>query len=161
MAETRSSHVVAGEKKDVVVSGKTLEKNDGTISVTYRPGPGDKNVTEVFGHKLKAGESTDIPARYADKVRGNPYLQMGGEKSFGDDKPKDEKPEPQEEVTFEQNVARERSAEYLEGRPFFAAPPGDAERVARAQEQARELQAATDDEDKDKDKPRRGRKPNE
>ena len=166
MAETRTTpaHAPAttvGAKQDVVVSGKPMVKDEGTISVTYNPGPGDPKTTEVFGKQVKAGEAVDIPARYADKVRGNPYLSVPGEKTYGDDKPKEQKPEEQEEATFEENLARERSEEYLTGRPQFAAsPPGEAERVARAQEQARELQEAVEDEtDKDKGKPRGGRAP--
>lgn len=155
MADTRAP-VKSGEKQDMVVTGHAM-KDDGNISVTYNPGPGDPDETEVFGQKVYAGESIDIPAKHADKVRGNPYLSMKGEKAEAKSAAKIEE---QPVANFDQNVARERSAEYLEGRTQFAnSQPGEAERVARAQELATELKAAQ--EDADSDRPRRGRPPKE
>lgn len=128
-------------------------KDNGMISVTYNPGPGDPEETEVFGKKVTAGEPFDVPAKHADKVRGNPYLLMKGEKA---PEHKAEEPEEQEPASFEDNVVRERTEEYLQGRTAFAtAPPGEAERVARAQEQAAEMRAAHESDDVDK--PKRGR----
>ena len=67
MAETRTAPpVTTGAKQDVVVSGKPVAKDEGTISVTYNPGPGDPKTTEVFGKQMKAGESVDIPAQPGD-----------------------------------------------------------------------------------------------
>lgn len=155
MAETRAP-VKTGEKQEVVVTGNALAKDDGTISVTYNPGPGDPDETEIFGKKVYAGESVDIPAKHADKVKGNPYLSMKGEKA--DKALTAPEPVEQEVASFDQNVARERSQEYLEGQTYFAnSQPGEAERVARAQQMATELKAAQ--EDANTDKPRRGRPP--
>lgn len=152
MAETRKT----GDKQEVVVTGNAVAKDEGTISVTYNPGPGDPKESEIFGKKVKAGQAVDVPAEYAHKVRGNPYLSMKGEKP--DSKQEAKQPEPQEEASFEDNLARERSEEYLSGRPLFAnTAPGEAERVARAQEAAAELKAAVEDEDKDDKSNRRGR----
>lgn len=151
MAETKT-----GDKQDVVVTGKAVAKDDGTIAVTYNPGPGDPDETEIFGKKVSAGESVDVPAKHADKIKGNPYLSMKGENA--DKKLEQAKPEPIEETSFEENVASERSKEYLEGQTYFAnSQPGEAERVARAQQLAAELKAAQND--ADTDKPRRGRPP--
>ncbi|WP_291869654.1 hypothetical protein [Bradyrhizobium sp.] len=169
MAETRKGPVKPGvtptrppittqssEKQEVVVTGTPVKKDDGTISVTYNPGPGDPKKSEIFGQKVVAGEAVDVPARYADKIAGNPYLSTDGKKDYV--APAAAEPEEIEDVTFDENVARERSREYLEGRTQFAnSPPGEAERIARAQEAAAELKAAQDDEDSDK--PRRGRPP--
>lgn len=156
MAQTHTAPVKAGEKQDVVVAGKPLNTANGTISVTYNPGPGDPRHSEIFGKKVKAGEAVDIPARYADKVAGNPYLSTDGKKEYVP--PAGQEPEEQEEATFEENVARERSKEYLQGRTHFAnSPPGEADRVSRAIQAAAELQDAQDDPDADDDKPRRGR----
>jgi hypothetical protein len=145
-----------GEKQEVVVTGNPLAKDDGTIAVVYNPGPGDPDQTEVFGKKVFAGESVDVPAKHAEKIRGNPYLSVKGEKP--DNKLTAPEPEEQEEATFDDNVARERSAEYLEGQVQFAnSMPGEADRVARAQQMAAELKEAQESDDTDK--PRRGRPP--
>jgi hypothetical protein len=151
-----TEHARNPERQDVVVTGKTLKKDEGTISVTYNPGPGDPKNSEIFGKKVKAGEAVDVPARYADKVAGNPYLSTDGKKDYV--APVADPDDEQEEASFEDNVARERTQEYLEGRRNLPnSPPGEAERVARAQEQAAELRAAAESDDAEK--PRRGRPP--
>ncbi len=154
MAKTRHEPVRTGEKQDVVVTGKPLTDKQGTIKVTYNPGPGDPDETEIFGKKAKKGEAVEVPAKHADKVRGNRHLSLDGEKPFAAEEA-NVKPVEQKEASFEQNLARERSEEYLQDRTLPAAPPGEAERVARAQAAARALQEATESEDKDK--PRTGR----
>lgn len=133
------------------------ESKSDTISATYRPGPGDPDQTEAFGMTFEAGEAVDVPAQHAGKIRGNPYFAVKGEKTYGDDMV-DAESEDQDEASFEDNVVRERSEEYLSGKPMFTtALPGDAERVARAQEAAREMQESAESDDADK--PRRGRPP--
>lgn len=136
-------------------------KKDETISVIYNPGPGDPEETEVFGKKMVAGEAVEVPAKHADKVRGNPTLSLEGETTYGDDKREEAEPEEIEETTFEDNVIRERSKEYLENRTYTNNAPGEAERVARAQQAVAELKAARDSDDADppaKRKPGRPRK---
>jgi hypothetical protein len=141
-------------RKTPVDNPPSGRKADEEIKVTYNPLPGDPDETDAFGRKFKAGEAVKLPARFADKVRGNPSFSVAGEKTHGDERREADEPEEQEPATFEENLARERSAEYLEGQHrYTTAAPGDAERVARAQEQARELQSAVEDEP---DKPRRG-----
>jgi hypothetical protein len=140
--------------QDVVVRGKPVQGDNGTIKVTYNPGPGDPQETEIFGKKVKAGEAADIPAKHAHKIAGNPYLSTEGKKDMAT--PQNE-PAPIEELSFEQELARERSTEYLEGRALPPSPPGEADRLARAMEAAAELKAAVESDDTDK--PRRGRPP--
>lgn len=178
MAETRT------EEQDVIVRGREMPETtpaadpafnpadpvtrktpidnppDGkkdTIQVFYTPGPGDPKHSEIFGKRVKAGEAVEVPAKFAAKVAGNPYLSTENKEYVG---PEVDEPEDDEEITFEEHVARERSKEYLEGRTQFAnSPPGEADRVARAQQAAAELKAAVNDPDADPDKPRRGRPP--
>jgi hypothetical protein len=126
-----------------------------TISVTYNPGPGDPDETEVFGKKVVAGEAVDIDARHAHKVAGNPYLSADGDEKKV---PEEREPEEIEETTFDENVANERAKEYLDNpRQFASLAPGEAERIARAQQAAAELKAAQESDDKDKPKRGRGR----
>lgn len=125
-----------------------------TISVTYRPGPGDPQNVEAYGQYFTADEAVDMPAKHKDKILGNPYFEMKGEKRQD---PRQEKPEEQEVATFEDNLLRERTEEYLENRQYTASAPGEADRVARAQEQVAEMREAQESEDGDK--PRRGRPP--
>lgn len=125
-----------------------------TISVTYRPGPGDPSEVEAYGQYFTADETIDIPAKHKDKILGNPYFEMKGEKK---QEHRQVKPEEQEVATFEDNLLRERTEEYLENRQFTSSAPGDAERVARAQEQVAEMREAQESDDTDK--PRRGRPP--
>lgn len=129
----------------------------GTISVVYKPLPGDPETTEAYGRTFNAGEAVKLPAHMRAKVEGNPsFLVDGKENPLVEELTKE--PEEQEEASFVDNLARERAEEYLGDRPMFTnSSPGDAERVARAQEQARELQEAAND--PDTDKPRRGRPP--
>ncbi len=135
----------------------TSQTDTGPANVTYRPGPGDPQETEAYGKKFKAGESLEVPGQFVDKAKGNPYFDVAGDKAGS--QPEAEEPVEQDEATFEENLARERSKEYLEGRTHFASPPGEADRLARAQEQAAELRAAQEDEnDKDPEKPRGRRK---
>lgn len=139
----------------------TSQTDTEPAEITYRPGPGEPKEIVAYGKTFKAGQSIEVDGRYVDKARGNPSFQIEGEKSFGDDKPKDQEPEQQPEASFEENLARERSEEYLQGRTHFASPPGEADRLARAQEAAAELKAAQDEEDdKDLEKPRGRRKAN-
>jgi hypothetical protein len=140
--------------QDVVVHGKPVQDENGTVKVTYNPGPGDPQETEIFGKKVKAGEAADIPAKHAHKIAGNPYLSTEGKKDMA--APQSE-PEPIEELSFEEELARERSTEYLEGRTLPPSPPGEADRLARAMEAAAELKASVESDDADK--PRRGRPP--
>jgi hypothetical protein len=72
----------------------------------------------VFGKKVVAGEAVEVPAKHADKARGNPTLSVEGETTYGDDKREEAEPEEIEETTFEDNVIREREKEYLEGRTY-------------------------------------------
>jgi hypothetical protein len=143
-----------GPAQDVVVRGKAVQGDNGTIKVTYNPGSGDPQETEIFGKKVKAGEPADIPAKHAHKIAGNPYLSTEGKKDMAT--PQSE-PAPIEELSFEPELARERSVEYLEGQSLPPSPPGEAERLARARETAAELKASVESDDADK--PRRGRPP--
>jgi hypothetical protein len=141
-------------EQDVIVQGKPVQDDQGTVKVTYNPGPGDPQETEIFGKKVKAGEAADIPARHAHKIAGNPYLSTEGKKDMAT--PQNE-PTPIEELSFEEELARERSVEYLEGRALPPQPPGEADRLARAQAAAAELKASVESDDRDT--PRRGRPP--
>jgi hypothetical protein len=141
-----------GPAQDVVVRGKPVQNDTGTVSVTYNPGPGDPEHTEVFGKKVKAGESVDVPAKHADKIAGNPYLSTGGKKDMAT--PSSD-PEPIEELSFEEELARERSTEYLEGQAMPPQPPGEADRLARAIQAAAELKASVESDDTDKPKGKR------
>jgi hypothetical protein len=131
-------------------------KKPETVNVVYNPTPGDPDETEVFGKKMVAGEAVEVPARYADKARGNPTLSVEGETTYGDDKREEAEPEEIEETSFEDNVIREREKEYLEGRTYTNNAPGEAERVARAQQAVAELKAARESDDADKPR-KRGR----
>jgi len=136
-------------------------KKDDTIKVVYNPTPGDPEETEVFGKKMVAGEAVEIPAKHADKARGNPTLSVEGETTYGDDQREAAEPEEIEEPSFEDNVIREREKEYLTGRTYTNNAPGEAERVARAQQAVAELKAARESDDADppaKRKPGRPRK---
>lgn len=161
MAETRSVKPTASADAPQSIARaeavrRFKEENAEPISVTYRPGEGDPEETEVFGVKMKAGKSVEIPGKYREKAMGNPYLQVAGAKSFGDSKAEQEEPEEQEVATFDQNLARERTEEYLSGLPLTTNSPGEADRVARAQEQAAELRAAVESDETDKKPKKRG-----
>lgn len=147
-AQTGVSGPIAGggPAQDVIVQGKPVQNDTGTVSVTYNPGPGDPEHTEVFGKKVKAGESVDVPAKHADKIAGNPYLSTGGKK---DAAPAQAEPAPIEEKSFEEELARERSTEYLEGQAMPPQPPGEADRLARAIQAAAELKASVESDDAD------------
>jgi hypothetical protein len=134
-------------------------KKDDTVKVVYNPTPGDPDETTIFGKKAVAGEAVELPAKYADKARGNPTLSVEGEKTFGDDEREQEEPEEIEEMTFEENVLRERSKEYLEGHTMTSNAPGEAERVARAQQQVAEMRAAQESDDTDKPAKRKPGRP--
>jgi hypothetical protein len=142
-----------GTAQDVVVQGRPMQ-DEGTVKVTYNPGPGDPQESEIFGKKVKAGEAVDVPAKHAHKIAGNPYLSTGGKKDMAT--PQND-PAPIEELSFEEELARERSVEYLEGRALPPQPPGEADRLARAQAAAAELKASVESDDRDT--PRRGRPP--
>lgn len=153
-AQTGVSGPIAGggPAQDVVVRGKPVQNDTGTVSVTYNPGPGDPEHTEVFGKKVKAGESVDVPAKHADKIAGNPYLSTGGKKDMAAPQAK---PEPIEELSFEEELARERSTEYLEGQAMPPQPPGEADRLARAIQAAAELKASVESDDADRPRGKR------
>lgn len=93
---------------------KSQEKAPETISVKYRPLPGDPKKAEVFGQTFVAGESVDLHGKYAAKVRGNPAFEVSGEKSHGDDfaDKRAVEVEEQEDASFEDNVERETKKEY-------------------------------------------------
>ena len=123
-----------------------------TISVTYHPGLSDPHGVSAYGAYFTAGEAVDIAAKFKAKVLGNPHFEMKGEKRFERQQPD---PGQQGSATFEENLLRERSEEYLANRQFTASEPGDAERVARAHEQVAEMRASQESDEKDK--PRRTR----
>lgn len=145
-----------------------------SVAVAYRPGAGDPKTTTAFGRTFRAGEFVEVEAWQAAKARGNPTFEVKGESTFGDDQRKeaDQPPEPQPEVSFEDNVERETAAEFGISDPMFA------ERLRRAREHNAELSgiarieaeagaaeqraavaAADDDDDGDDARPRRGRPP--
>lgn len=161
MAETRKTPVAdpAYNPANPLTRQQMLDNTPtGTISVTYTPLPGDPDTTEAYGRTFNEGEAVKLPAHMRAKVEGNPSFSIDGKKSLVREEADKEEPEEQEPATFEENLARERAQEYLQDtRSFPNLSPGDADRVARAQEQARELQEAVNSEDNDK--PRRGRPP--
>lgn len=127
--------------------------------ITYRGGPGEPKEIEAYGTTFRVGESKLVAGRFVDKAKGNPFFGVDGQKSFGDEQIEGEAIEEQPEASFEDNLARERSKEYLENPGVAAGPPGDADRLARARQAAAELQDAKEDDDKDEAPVRRGRPP--
>lgn len=190
MAETRT------DKKEVVVQGRDLHQPtrpvtpaadpaynpavpqtrqtpidnapDGKpLKVIYHPGPGEPRTVDAYGATFKAGEAKEIDPKFRQKAAGNPYFELEGQKSYGDDQRKQTKQAEVEDegdnLTFDENVVANRMEEYgtsdpvaaeqmrREGETNFARvgaprqrgrPPKDqarAEAKARAEEQAAEL----------------------
>lgn len=113
------------------------------VRATYRPGRGEPKTAEVFGRKVRAGETIDLPAEFANKARGNPHFSVEGEKTFGDDRQEAPAPEPQEEASFVEN----QRAAHLE--EYRTTDPQQVDRIRRAREHSQELAAAKASPDRD------------
>lgn len=98
-----------------------MDNDKKTISVAYRPQPGDSDTTEAYGRHFKAGEFVDLPLEFADRARANPAFEVQGEKTYGDKE--DEQTNEQEEeheLSFDEAVALQNEQEYGTDDPELA-----------------------------------------
>lgn len=121
----------------------TEKQEQAGVRATYRPGRGEPKTAEVFGRKIRAGETIDLPEEFANKARGNPNFKIEGEASFGDDRQDAPEPVPQNEASFEENQRAAHREEY------GTDDPQQVDRLRRARETSLELAAAKASPDRD------------
>lgn len=121
----------------------TEKQEEKGVRATYRPARGEPKTAEVYGRKVRVGETIDLPAAFANKARGNPNFKIEGEASFGDDRADALTPEPQEEASFDEN---QRAAHLQE---YGTDDPQQIDRIRRAREQSQELSSAKASPDRD------------
>jgi hypothetical protein len=95
------------------------------LSVTYHPGLGEPKTVEAYGATFKAGEAKGIDPKFRQKVAGNPYFSIDGQKTAGDDQREKAKEDPDLEdeddnLTFDENVVANRMEEYGTSDPVAA-----------------------------------------
>lgn len=88
------------------------------LKATYRPAPGDNQVTEAFGLIFEAGKAVTInnpDPRLRTKLVGNPYFETGEEQAPAEDKDRRESDERLTKAldgrTKEARQAREKAAQ--------------------------------------------------
>lgn len=99
--------------------------DNGKLSVTYHPAPGDQQTVEAYGTTFKAGEAKEVRPELRNKIAGNPMFSIEGEKTFGDEQrekaEREAKVEDEEDnLTFDDNVLANRMEEYGTADPIVA-----------------------------------------